>query len=217
MKKLGLIGVLLISFLMGRTQAELSLAGQPFESISDSVFMGGTCDIGVFIKNTGDEPFDGWLYLIFYNTELDSATNEFALDTLALDSATVQIAPGDSVFKTTTKPVNQNSFRLNEDVIVIWPYSEGVPHGNEYTGSVWVIGLDAIEDLSILDWFKIRKHQIFIDPNKRFKDVRIYSLNGQLLKSQVSQFDLSSCAAGVYLLTFIDQSGQVYTVKLWVN
>ena len=178
MKRL-LILLFVLSKLVGYGQAKIGMSPivsfTPASAVtpSSTVSFGDTVSFKVYIKNSGNVNFNGWIHL----TSIRDTTNGVLCDSLYV---LVNLIPNDSISSilTFTPGFGPNAFKSggNGNTIVVWPIimsGSGI-QGDSVRPVIWINDLSSV--------FEFEKNQFKLYPNPVLHDLTIKSINNNSFK-----------------------------------
>ncbi len=195
-----------------------TLQGLP--DFPDSLTLGDTATFNLQIKNYGNSPFSGPIYII--SQIQDTTGNAISTDSSLVAQAT--IAQGTLFTVTYTEEYSAaRNFFVGIDVVVIWPKAVGVPSHDTLTYSVQIYSPSSVSKLLVENGI-----QIFPNPfsnqfsivnssaQNKIERVSILDMKGKLLltKKPDEILDLSAIPDAVYIVEIRFKTGMRKIVKV---
>lgn len=216
-KKLVLALFVLFTSYEVNAQASIGFANNNTPGLSDTLIKNSTITYGVFVQNTGTQPFVS-PFIVLVGV-LDSAMAYQNIDSIFVGTTTLQ--PGDTTNVLITHTVDGSKFMDGGNTVVIWPEAPGYITTDTIYKNVFVIDFNDLEEFAdnemiiypnpVHDFITIRSDQ-------RLEKVRIYDLNGKLvLDSKNTSINISGIQPAIYLIEIKDVNGKILRRKIVVE
>jgi hypothetical protein len=222
MKKLVLfLFVATLSFQGAYAQAKLGVSSIGMLSFKDTVLLGSTVDVELYVKNVGDENYNGPLAVNF-------TLGKVSFIMKGRENVT-DFHPADSHKIKFTIPYTNANIEPGGHIIVVWPTGSLIKTRDTIHKAVWVKDASGLQSINKI---KFERVSVYPNPSNGFVYLKLGTADKKPVRAllsdawgrqyaialyQSSTLDISGLAPGIYHIRFEYADGRVAYDKLVIT